>query len=142
MVKSIVKDVEVLSKVSRPFDKEKDMEVVCDLLDTIRAHHEEAAGLAAIQIGYNVRAFVMREQKSGRFIVVINPRIVQKFNSYDSTEMCLSFDEPRKAKRYKRILVSDQFYLQGAWKNRSIYIDCFDAKIYQHECDHLDGKLI
>lgn len=142
MIKSIVKDVKVLSKVSRPFDEEKDMQVVYDLLDTIREHHKEAAGLAAIQIGYDVCAFAMREQKSGQFIVVINPRIMQKFNQYDSVELCLSFDEPRRAKRYKKILVKDQVYIQGAWKNRSVYIDYFDAKTYQHECDHLVGKLI
>ena len=142
MVKEIVKDVEVLKQKSRAFDEKTDMDVIQDLLDTIRAHKDEAAGLAAIQIGYPVKALAMRDSTTNQFVIIVNPRIIKKDRPYTSTESCLSLEGERKVQRYKRINVVVTYVVNGKLKTTAGTFVDFEAKVLQHECDHFEGKLI
>lgn len=105
-------------------------------------------GLAAPQIGINLRIFTYGFEHNPRYphaspipdTVMINPQILKYSNDFTHEyEGCLSLQTLRcKVPRYKEIFVKayDQF---GNEIERTI---CdFEAKIIQHEIDHLDGKL-
>merc|ERR1712154_729014 len=55
-------------------------------------------------------------------------------------EQCVSFPELMvKKKRYNRIRT--EFYDENGRK-RICYLKSQDARMFQHECDHLDGRLM
>lgn len=115
--------------------------VIQDLLDTAKAH-SNCAGLAAPQIGYQQRVIVVRLTEG--FIPMINPKYIEKSGKYQNgKEGCLSRPPTIKnqvnVKRYYRIKIKytgPQGY-EVIKKFRS-----FEARVIQHEIDHLDGKLI
>jgi peptide deformylase len=106
------------------------------------------AGLAAPQIGENVRVVIFQVQNNPRypdaenvpFTVLINPVITPLSDEMeDGWEGCLSFPGlrgvvPRFTKlRYQGL---DE---HGNTIDRTV--DGFHARVVQHECDHLDGVL-
>lgn len=98
------------------------------------------AGLAAIQIGYDQRMFVMNCK--GRLITLINPSII-KLNNHQKRYMvegCLS--RPGIQKRVPRYVdIRVRFHdLNGKKVERNFTKT--NARIFQHELDHLNGKLI
>ena len=102
-------------------------------------HH--GIGLAAIQVGYQLRMFVMdctRSQESPQ--VFINPVIVK--NSEETLtdfEGCLSAPGKRgEVKRYLRIVLKYQDK-EGAEHQKTFYD--LEARCIQHEMDHLEGRL-
>ena len=137
MVKEIVKDQEFLKKVSDDVTR-KDMQVVRDLLDTIKANGEECACLAANQIGYTKRALVFFE--NGRVFTMINPKVVG--HSQEAVEMeegCLSLEGVQKVARYKTITVK---YTDEKWNTKTTTYRGFTAECIQHMLDHFEGILI
>ena len=69
-------------------------ELVQDLLDTMYA--KNGVGLAAPQIGENVRVFVIdvsTNKEPLNPMVFINPKIIKKSGAIKSNEGCLSFPE-------------------------------------------------
>jgi len=95
-------------------------------------------GLAAPQVGINEQIFVVDTGKE--IFVAINPRIIKSAGSEVMEEGCLSI--PRvlvDVKRAKTIWVefTDQ-------ENRQVraQLNGLVAKVFQHEYDHLQGKLI
>lgn len=95
-------------------------------------------GLAAPQIGVNEQIFVA-DVGSGP-IAVINPRIIKKKGSMVMEEGCLSIPGVVvKIKRSQKIFVS---YLDE--HNNKVERECDEllARVFQHETDHLHGKLI
>ena len=98
-------------------------------------------GLAAIQVGYQLRMFVMdctRAQESAQ--VFINPVIVK--NSEETLtdfEGCLSAPGKQgEVKRHLRIVLKYQDK-EGEEHTKTFYN--LEARCIQHEMDHLDGKL-
>ncbi len=136
MVKPIVKDVLFLNQKSEPATR-ADMQVVQDLLDTLRANEETCVGMAANMIGVKKRIIVV----STGFINIpmINPVILKKIGPYETEEGCLSLTGVRKTTRYLKIEVE---YLDVNWKKQRREFSSGLAQIIQHECDHLDGILI
>lgn len=112
-----------------------------DLVNTFEAH-EIAVGLAAPQIGIQIRATVIN-QKKGKprpHRILINPQIVNSSEvSEEKFESCMSLPLSRgKVNRHKEVDVSfqDEF-----GKAQIIKADGFLARVIQHEIDHLDGIL-
>ena len=106
------------------------------MIETMRVH--KGIGLAAPQVGLNEQIFVA-DIGDGPF-VVINPRITKKSGLDVMEEGCLSIpDVLVKVKRAQAITVS---YLDE--NNRPVELKCDGllAKVFQHETDHLNGKLI
>ena len=104
-------------------------------------YQNHGIGLAAIQVGYQLRMFVMdctRSQESPQ--VFINPVIVK--NSEETLtdfEGCLSAPGKRgEVKRHLRIVLKYQDK-EGAEHQKTFYD--LEARCIQHEMDHLDGKL-
>ncbi len=135
---------ETLRQPSKEVHKvsKKITELVQDLLDTMYA--KNGVGLAAPQIGENVRVFVIDVSTNNEPlnpIVFINPKIIKKSGAVKSNEGCLSFPEAyTDVKRYKNIMVKatnehgKSFVLEA--KDGSLL-----ARAIQHENDHLDGIL-
>ncbi len=117
-------------------------ELVQDLLDTMYA--KNGVGLAAPQIGENVRVFVIdvsTNKEPLNPMVFINPKIIKKSGAIKSNEGCLSFPEAyTDVRRYKNVMVK-ALNEHG----KSFVMEAKDgtllARAIQHENDHLDGVL-
>jgi peptide deformylase len=103
---------------------------------------EGGVGLAAPQVGWSVRLFVINltaEPDPAKERVYINPEIVRADGEVTEEEGCLSIPGVRgKVARKERVLVraSD---LEGApFEEEAIDLH---ARVVQHELDHLDGIL-
>ena len=99
-------------KVSR-----KISDLVRDLLDTMYA--QNGVGLAAPQIGENVRVFVIDVATGNEPlnpIVFINPKIIKKSGAIESNEGCLSFPEAyTNVRRYKNVMMENLLL----WKQKT-----------------------
>ena len=117
-------------------------ELVRDLFDTMYANN--GVGLAAPQIGVNLRVFVVdasTKEEPLEPMVFINPKIIKKSGAVKSSEGCLSFPEAyTDVVRYKDIMVKatnehgKPFVMEVKGGNLL-------ARCIQHENDHLDGIL-
>jgi peptide deformylase len=72
-------------------------------------------------------------------VAMINPVITKKTGAYETEEGCLSLQGTRKTTRYKEIEVE---FIDMAWKKQKQKYSGWIAQIIQHECDHLEGKVI
>ena len=116
--------------------------LVQDMLDTM--YSQNGVGLAAPQIGENLRIFVIDVSTGNEPLnprVFINPKIIKKSGACISHEGCLSFPEAfTDVKRYEYVMVKAldtngrPFVLEA--KDGSLL-----ARAIQHEFDHLDGIL-
>lgn len=119
--------------------------LIDDLMITMR--HSPGVGLAAPQIGVAKRISVIevgRAKKKGPSsdngpVVLINPRFVEGHGVQIPREGCLSVpDLLANVRRFNTVLVETQT-LDG--KTKVLRADGFEALAFQHELDHLDGKL-
>ncbi len=151
MIKKVVQAGDPkLRKVSKPVDKidKKILLLIADLKETLLAHkNPEGVGLAAPQIGKNLRVFVMRDGKEIK--TVINPEIVsiskvkatktKKENKNEILEGCLSIPHYYgPLTRGKEITIK---YLNEDGQRIIESFKGFPAQIVQHEIDHLEGFL-
>lgn len=136
MIKPIVKDVLFLGEKSTMATKD-DIQVVNDLIDTLRANLDGCVGMAANMIGVkkNIIVFAMGEM----IVPMINPVIIKKENSYITEESCLSLEGFRQTKRYETIEVE---YFDKNFKKQKNTFHGFVAQIIQHEVDHCNGIII
>jgi len=117
-------------------------DLVRDLFDTMYA--QNGVGLAAPQIGVNLRVFVIdasTKENPMEPMVFINPKIIKKSGAIISQEGCLSFPEAyTDVVRYKNVMVKalnehgKPFVVEV--KDGTLF-----ARAIQHENDHLDGIL-
>jgi len=104
----------------------------------------DGLGMSAVQLGVHKRVFVMRKPfNSDNLLVVINPRVVRSQGGSTKVEGCFSLpDLPADpmVKRASMIWVSftDD---KGEEYTEEMFIG-MDARIFQHELDHLDGVLM
>jgi len=97
-------------------------------------------GLAAAQVGVSVRIFVASPIDGQDRRVFINPRIVSASGTQEGEEGCLSFpDISCKLKRSQHVVIEA---LNLAGEPFTEEADDLVARIYQHEIDHLDGRLL
>ena len=137
MVKEIVRDTFFLAQKSEPADKE-DVQVIQDLLDTIKANADRCAGMAANMIG--VRKTILVALIGNHYIVMVNPKIVSKSSQiYETEEGCLSLSGQRKVQRHKSVTVE---FLDRNFKKKKQTFKDFEAQIIQHEMDHFSGIII
>ena len=135
--------------VAWPLDKFASQELhalLTDMKETMTAAN--GAGLAAPQIGENVRVVIFEVGNNSRypnrepipFTVLINPQLTPSSDEMvDDWEGCLSVPGMRGlVPRYPSLRYTgfDQF---GNRIDRTV--DGFHARVVQHEVDHLDGVL-
>ncbi len=129
------------------FDTDELHLLITDMLDTMRAAN--GAGLAAPQIGVNLQLVIFgTDAPNPRYpdapvvprTVLINPVITPLGDTEEEDwEGCLSVPGLRGVvPRWSHIQYTgfDQY---GDPINRTV--EGFHARVVQHECDHLDGKL-
>lgn len=139
----------VLRKVAKKIERidKKIINLVNDLTDTLKVQKDpEGVGLAACQIGANLRVFVILKGK--KIVPIINPEIVEiseetkkkrKAGEETLMEGCLSLPNYYSPlERAKKIKVKYQ-NLEG--KEIIEEFTGFEAQIVQHEIDHLKGEM-
>ncbi len=104
---------------------------------------KDGAGLAAPQIGQNIRLIVINQDKKSLFL--INPQITKRSWAREiEDEGCLSvLDKKGKiiygpVERYKKI---NCIYLDAKGQKKKIKAEKMLARVIQHEIDHLNGIL-
>jgi peptide deformylase len=139
-----------LLRVAQPvkaFGTSQITDLLTDLLDTMEAAN--GAGLAAPQIGVDLQVVVFGSDDTNPrypdaplvpFTVLCNPVITPvRDEEEDGWEGCLSVPGMRGVvPRYKFIRYQG-FDEKGRTIDRTV--EGFHARVVQHECDHLIGKL-
>ena len=140
-----------LREISKPVTKIdlKILELIRDLKETLAIQKDpEGVGLAAPQIGKNLRIFVVNYKNFKK--VFTNPEILKTDNSQitnhklpttksEILEGCLSL--PNYYGPLKRINSVKIKYLNEEGKEIIEEFKDFDAQIILHEMDHLNGVL-
>lgn len=110
-----------------------------DMLETMYA--APGVGLAAPQIGLSLKICVIDIMPNGKKepYILINPKITDGNDMVELEEGCLSFPKIyEKVKRFNEVTAE---YVDINGKRRKITVDGFLAKAFQHEIDHLNGKV-
>lgn len=129
-------------------------DVSADRIQTLVDHllrlvrEANGVGIAAPQVGESVRLFIVASRPNLRYpnaptmepIAMLNPRIVSHSSETEKGwEGCLSVPGIRGlVPRYKTI---DVEYTGRDGKQYQQSLSDFVARIFQHELDHLDGKV-
>lgn len=127
----------VLGEIGKPVtDFDAELAALCaDMYETM--YEAEGVGLAAPQIGLNLRLFVM--DCEGVRLIAANPEIVSTEGEQSGQEGCLSVGKvPAVVVRAQkaRLRAQDE---NGEWFERDA--EGYAARAFLHETDHCDGKL-
>jgi peptide deformylase len=138
-----------LLRVSRPverFDTRELRELLADMRDTMA--HLDGAGLAAPQIGVDLRVVIFGVEANPRYpqvepvpdTVLVNPELTPLGDEEDEGwEGCLSVPGMRGwVPRLQRLRYAGYDELGRRFERE---VAGFHARVVQHECDHLDGIL-
>ena len=111
--------------------------LVQDLSDSLP--RPGGAGLSANQIGVVKRVFVYENE--GEIAACINPRIVSSSEeTEEEIEGCLSI--PGAVMPVPRHIELELTYVDLDGETKTVQAEGWIARVFQHEIDHLDGKLI
>jgi peptide deformylase len=111
--------------------------LVDDMVETM--HEARGLGLAAPQVGVQKRLFVYQLEDRDP-VAVINPTIAESHGEWEYEEGCLSIPG-----LYFPIVRPKEIHLTGFdldGNEISIEADELEARCFQHELDHLDGRLL
>jgi peptide deformylase len=111
--------------------------LVDDMIETM--HEAHGLGLAAPQVGVQKRLFVYQLEDRDP-VAIVNPTIAETSGEWEYEEGCLSIPG-----LYFPIVRPKEILLTG-WdidgNEISIEADEIEARCFQHELDHLDGRLL
>lgn len=137
----------ILRSPSKPVEIVSDphiIELIERLINTAIAH--QGVGIAAPQIGFSERIFIISSHPSDRYpfaptmppTAMINPQILSHGKEVvKDWEGCLSVPDTRGlVPRYQQIEVE---YTAPSGKIKQEILTGFIARIFQHELDHLNG---
>jgi len=102
---------------------------------------ENGVGIAAPQVGKNIQLCAMVDHENQQIVVMINPRII-KWSTETSIqeEGCLSC--PGETVFVERANEVEVDYVGIDGEPKKAICKGIDARIIQHELDHLEGVLI
>ncbi|AZP13997.1 peptide deformylase [Undibacterium parvum] len=138
-----------LLRVAQPvleFNTPELLALIADMFETME--HASGAGLAAPQIGVDLRLVIFGFKNNQRYpdaptvpeTVLINPVLTPLSEEIDEAwEGCLSVPGMRGLVPRWSKLRYQGFNQYGESICRDV--DGFHSRVVQHECDHLDGKL-
>jgi len=127
----------VLAQVGKPVETfDDELAALCeDMYETM--YDAEGVGLAAPQIGLNLRLFVM--DCDGIKLIAANPEIIETEGEQSSPEGCLSVGKvPAVVSRPMKAKLRAQ-NVKGEWFEAEA--EGYAARCFMHETDHCDGKL-
>jgi peptide deformylase len=111
--------------------------LVEDMVETM--HEAHGLGLAAPQVGVQKRLFVY-QMEDREPVAIVNPTMVEHRGEWEFEEGCLSIPG-----LFFPIVRPKEIHLTG-WgldgQEISIEADEIEARCFQHELDHLDGRLL
>jgi peptide deformylase len=109
-------------------------QAIKDIKETCAFH--KGLGLAAPQVGYDLRFFVFNTEE-----IIINPIIISGSSKIWSEESCLSIPGASyRVRRWKEITVA--YYNEHGDIINDRVLKGIEAVVFQHEYDHLKGILI
>lgn len=111
--------------------------LVEDMVETM--HEARGVGLAAPQVGVQKRLFVYQLEDQDP-VAIVNPEIKETRGEWEYDEGCLSIPG-----LYFPIVRPKEVHLVGfdlEGNELSIEADELEARCFQHELDHLDGRLL
>lgn len=114
------------------------LRLVDDMVETM--YEAPGVGLAAPQVGVQKRLFVYDLHDGLGARTLVNPTISDSRGEWEYEEGCLSVPG-----LYFPIIRPKEVHLTGYdldGNEVSIEADEFEARVFQHEVDHLDGKLL
>lgn len=116
-------------------------DLIRDMIDTMI--HAEGIGIAAPQVGMNLRLFIARLNHGTvheTIIPMINPEILEKSEEIEAGEEgCLSLPKRFGVVPRTRNLTVRFTDMKG--QKRTLHLEDLNARIIQHEADHIDGHL-
>jgi peptide deformylase len=123
--------------------------ILPEQLKAAQGAHESAAGMAANQWGIKKRIFIFTpdgSDPSNKMEVIINPSYIPYLRAGEKTppiagmyEGCFSVPlTTGLVNRFEAILAT---YYNPAGKKIERVLEDWEARVFQHETDHLDGKL-
>ena len=111
--------------------------LIGDMVETM--HEARGLGLAAPQVGVQKRLFVYQLEDRDP-VAIVNPVIAESRGEWEYEEGCLSIPG-----LFFPIVRPKEIHLTG-WdingNEISIEADELEARCFQHELDHLDGRLL
>lgn len=110
--------------------------LIASMFETM--YEQKGVGLAAPQVGINEQIFVVDTGKEA--FAVINPQIINSTGTEISEEGCLSI--PHLLVNVKRAKELEVEFVDENNKRVRARVSGLLAKVFQHESDHLQGKLI
>ena len=124
--------------------KSKDLQtLMAKMLATVRAPQHDGVGIAAPQVGISKRIICLQrfDKDGGPFECYLNAHIDSLFGEIGKgPEGCLSVPPMRGlVPRYTSVIVS--YVHPETLESRRDTVTGYTAVIFQHECDHLDGRL-
>lgn len=134
----------ILRQIAAPVETIDDAvrQLVADLVDTMRAHR--GLGLAAPQVGSSLRICVVelppRAPHSETPLVLINPQLSDLRGKSEKPEACLSL--PGRQTRIRRATSCVVTAIDSRGEPLRYLLQNMEARVVQHEVDHLDGILI
>ena len=129
----------VLKQVSVPVERvdKKLKKLMDDMAETM--YENDGVGLAAPQIGQNIRLVVIDCQDEHGLLELINPVITFKEGEVVDTEGCLSVpDIYGEVTRAAKVKVE---FMNRRGKRQHLTATGLLARCIQHELDHLEGQL-
>jgi peptide deformylase len=118
--------------------------IAADLVDTMRGQ-PRCVGLAAPQIGEPVRLVAVdvtghpKAESCHGLLVLANPAIVRAVGGELGREGCLSIPDLTANVRRSTLVAVEAVTVAG--EPVALEADAFEARVLQHELDHLDGIL-
>lgn len=109
------------------------------MLATLKSYGTHGAAIAANQVGYAIAMFVYWDLDSGDARTVINPSLTLGDGKWDYGEGCLSLPGV-----YSGVVRPNHVLLTGTdLEGQPLRIEAseFLGRVFQHEYDHLQGKL-
>ncbi len=113
--------------------------IIRDMFETM--YHAEGVGLAANQVGIDLRIMVIdttqKKESPPVKLALINPEMIEKEGSIKYKEGCLSFPGlVVEVERYSKVKVKA---LDEYGEEKIYTFEGFPAIVFQHEMDHLEG---
>jgi peptide deformylase len=131
----------VLKRVAEPIDAfDESLSALVERM-TVLMDEDDGVGLAAPQVGLSRRLFIVRPPEDGAQVTAyVNPQFLEMEGAADAVEGCLSLPGVNVTKRRATKVVLEAQDLTG----KTFRLEGKDllARIWQHEMDHLDGRLL
>jgi len=131
----------VLRKKAVPVEKiTPDLAAVAERMFALM-REQKGVGLAAPQVGLSVRMFVCNPTGEPQHdLVCVNPKFLELVGAEEGPEGCLSLPDVSVTMRRATKVIMEALDARG----KAYRVEGKDlcARVWQHEVDHLNGKLI